>query len=1592
MPGNTVNGGSVSVKDAEDSGLPRPQDAGKASDSHRNTGLDFLGNVPWGTHVCQFYQTKQDLLDIALPYLRAGLENNEFCLWVACDLLNPQEAFETMMSTWPGCEQYVEIGQMRFLDHSQWYLREGPFDAQRMIETNIDIVGRAINNGYEGMRIVGNMTWFDKKELAKLEEFEEKMSRLDSKCHILNICSYRLDGFDPVEAIRLTRHHHSIIFKHAEGWQTLQNQPDTPPVRPTHETEPVYRRLFDSAQDGMAVLDVESMHILLANSAAARILGFDSAVEAAGASMIDFIPAEDRDCIAKTVRESWASNGSHKVEDLKVTTKDGKQIRVGITSDKVDYQGKVAGLVTLREVAGMPSNSALADSEEMQAVFDSVRDAVVLLDMTGKIVRVNKRMLGMMGYGEKDLIGNQFALLKMFPPSRAAEMFSAQARTLAGHDVPPFELEAIAGSGGKVKVEVRISPMKREGKLVGAIAVMRDITERHRTEEKLQASQDRNQLVVQNANEGIMVVQDGSVMFANPKMIDLAGCGEEEILHKPVTELIHPDDRHAVTAGQFKRLRGEELSRVQDMRIVGKDGRTKWAEFNAVMFTWDGRPADLYFVNDITRRKESQDSLLRSENNYKHLLENTLDGIEVVDAETGKVLIANVACARIFGFEKAADMIEIDPLEYIPAEERERAAAMLSKETIKENAHKTEEFPAVTRDGRSIRISATCVSTEFEGKLAGLVFIKDLTGQRQAEEWLKESQADMQVIFDGVRDSIALLDATGKVIRVNKKLLEIGEDAEGEVLGKEFTDLKMITPESMLEAHAALNKALSGEEVSHFELQLQSKSDKKIHAEAHLMLLKRSGKVVGSIVVLRDITDRKQAELALRNSEERYRLVAENASDVIWIMNMDLRLSYVSPAVDRLRGYGVEETMSQTLEDILTPASVDVVMKVFAEEKATEDKADKDLQRSRVIEMEVKRKDGSSVWTEVKASFLRDLTGKAVGILGVTRDIGEQKRARYSLEDIESRYRLLAENVTDIIWTMDVSMKLTYVSPSVTRLRGYSIEEALAAKAEDAMTPESVKLAREAIKGLLGKKNEDTRKGDRAAATVELEMRCKDGTTVWTETRMSLVNGMYGRTVGIIGITRDISERKKAEKALLDSERRYRLLAENVSDVIWVTDLDLRPTYVSPSIERVLGYNAVDALASGMEKLLTQESSKQAAEGAAKAKSWIKDNPSKAFKPGNMELEFVRKDGSSIWADTTVTVVCDAGGKPVEIMGVLHDVTSRKKSEKALSDSEGRFRSLIETTSDWVWEVNEKFIYTYVSSRIRDILGYEPAEVIGKTPFDLMPMREASRVTRVFESALAQKKPFAFVETACLHKDSHKVVLETSGVPFLDAAGNVCGFRGIDRDVTERKRAEEEVQDSFRKLQRTVEGTIQAIALTVETRDPYTAGHQRRVTQLAYAISREMGLSNEQIQKVRTAGLLHDLGKIFIPTEILSKPGQLTDIEFAIIKSHPQAGYEILKNIEFPWPIADIVVQHHERLNGSGYPLGLKDEGIVIEARILAVADIVEAMSSHRPYRPALGLEKALKEISSNKGTLYDADAVDACLKVFSAGVFKFDD
>jgi putative nucleotidyltransferase with HDIG domain len=232
-------------------------------------------------------------------------------------------------------------------------------------------------------------------------------------------------------------------------------------------------------------------------------------------------------------------------------------------------------------------------------------------------------------------------------------------------------------------------------------------------------------------------------------------------------------------------------------------------------------------------------------------------------------------------------------------------------------------------------------------------------------------------------------------------------------------------------------------------------------------------------------------------------------------------------------------------------------------------------------------------------------------------------------------------------------------------------------------------------------------------------------------------------------------------------------------------------------------------------------------------------------------------------------------------------------------------------------------------------------------------------------------------------KDGSTIWVEVAASFLRDNNFKPIGILTLTRNITDRKQAEEKLQQTLERLRKAVGTTIQVLVSAVESRDSYTSGHQSRSADLACAIAREMKLNQDTIEGIRMAGIIHDIGKLSIPAEILSKPTKLTDIEFALIKEHSRSGYEMLKDVESPWPLAEIVYQHHERINGSGYPRSLKGDEIIIESQILAVADVVEAIASHRPYRPTLGIEAALEEIKKNSGILYNNVVADTCLRLF---------
>jgi PAS domain S-box-containing protein len=463
-------------------------------------------------------------------------------------------------------------------------------------------------------------------------------------------------------------------------------------------------------------------------------------------------------------------------------------------------------------------------------------------------------------------------------------------------------------------------------------------------------------------------------------------------------------------------------------------------------------------------------------------------------------------------------------------------------------------------------------------------------------------------------------------------------------------------------------------------------------------------------------------------------------------------------------------------------------------------------------------------------------------------------------------------------------------------------------------------------------------------------------------------------------LEKKMSDLETANQELKTLEERYRLSFENVTDVIYIIDTDRKFLSISPSVERLLGYKPEEFIGrsvSDLGHILTSESLERAI-----------SNLGLIFKGETVPAaiyEFIAKDGTIKSGEVNSTPIIRDGQVRV-MVSVARDITERKRAEQSLRQLEERYRSIFENAQEGIFRATPAGRFIMANRAMARILGYDSPEELMDGITDITHQLYVLPEERQKAIELIERQGFARDDELQLRrKDGRTIWVYRTMRAIRDEKGKLLYYEGLIEDITDRK-------NSVDQLRKALGGTIQVITSLIETRDPYTAGHQSRVADLARSIAREMGLSNVQIEGIRIAGKIHDIGKISVPAEILSLPRKLTAIEFSLIKAHAQSGYDILKDIEFPWPIARMILQHHERLNGSGYPNGLMGENILLESRILSVADVVESMASHRPYRPALGIGEALAEIEKNKGTLYDNAVADSCLRLFRGKGYQIED
>ena len=456
---------------------------------------------------------------------------------------------------------------------------------------------------------------------------------------------------------------------------------------------------------------------------------------------------------------------------------------------------------------------------------------------------------------------------------------------------------------------------------------------------------------------------------------------------------------------------------------------------------------------------------------------------------------------------------------------------------------------------------------------------------------------------------------------------------------------------------------------------------------------------------------------------------------------------------------------------------------------------------------------------------------------------------------------------------------------------------------------------------------------------------------------------------------------KQAEEELKDSEDRLKILFDYAPVAYYISDLKGNFIDGNKAAERVIGYKKEELIGkSFLElKLLSPTDLPKAVKLLA--------NNLRGLPTGPDEFVLNRKDNSKVMVEISTYPVKIK--EKTLVLGIARDITERKKAED-VKNAKDELQMILDSVPALIFYKDIEGRIVRANKIMADSLKMPIKDMIGKTTEELFPKEQAENMRKDDKEVMISGKPKKNIIEPYDTPEGVRWVISDK-IPYRDKEGKVTGIIGLAKDVTAQRKSEQELLQSYQKLKKNMDATLETMSKIIEVKDPYTAGHQQRVSQLATAIAKELNLSPDKIEGIRIASLIHDIGKIGLPTEILSKPSRLDDIEFSLVKRHSQMGHDILKTIDFSYPVAGIVLQHHERLNGSGYPNHLKGDEIFLEARILGVTDVVEAISSHRPYRAALGVDAALGEISKNKGILYDPKAVDTCIELFKEKGFKFE-
>ena len=1019
-------------------------------------------------------------------------------------------------------------------------------------------------------------------------------------------------------------------------------------------------------------------------------------------------------------------------------------------------------VITYNDITGRKlGEEALVESEtKYRQLVTRSPDGIFIIDLSGKFISVNRAICDNLKYTEEeflsmmmqDIVPEQYHSLHK---QRLMAIMKGESTNVSAE----YEVKGKDGIGHFVEV---LSVPYYEGKeIVGFQGIARDITERKKTEEALRESEEKYRLLIDTANESIIVAQDGLLKFVNKMTIELLEeYSEQELIGRPFSEFIHPDDKRTVVENYRRRIANEAAQQRYAFRVITRNGIIKWVEINAVLIEWQGKPATLNFLSDITERKQTEIALRSSEEKYRRIFENVQDLYYEVLID-GTILEVSPSIGILSkGQYQMDDLIGKSMSDfYYEPEKRQALLAVLQEK----GAVTDFEITLKNRDGSKIPCSISSkICFDAQGRPEKIIgSMRDITDRKHAEKVLKENESSLRDAQEIAKMGSWEWDIVTQKTNWSDNYFVIHGYKPAEIEPSFELFRSRIHPDDVHlldETHAVIMKDKTP---SSFELRLTQPDGTFKWIQNSISPVVEADKLVKLKGVIIDITERKRAEEALKISEERFRTAAENLTDVVYDWDIKEKVDWYGD-IDGIMGYpsgGFPRTIKGWAATIHPEDKDRVMMALEGHLKGLSPYQ---------IEYRVGRRDGEWRWWSARGKALRDNRGEPCKMIGSITDITEQKRAAEALLESEMRYKRLFSNAAEGILVAKIeTMQFLYANPVLCKMFGYTEEELIRLSVKDIHPKESLDYVLAEF--------EAQSQGEKMLAS-DLPCIRKDGTLFHADIRStSMVLDGFKCNVGFFI---DITDQKLAEDKLRNSEERLKILFDYAPDAYYLNDL--KGYFIDGNIacEKLMGYDKNELIGKSFLKLKLL-SSKQMPRAA---KLLIKN--SLRLGTGPDEFVLTRKDGSKVPVEI-ITHPVKIKDKTL-VLGLARDISERKMAEKALRESEEKFRSIMENSTDAMFLIDQQGRFVYANKAVTTMSGYTIEEVKKKTIIDLSPADRIDEYLKLFSQVL--KEGGLNFELDILRKDGD--IISTDLNSALLPNGLIYASC---RDITEKKQAQKEL-------------------------------------------------------------------------------------------------------------------------------------------------------------------------------------------------------